>query len=145
MSEELNKSNNITFSIDADDSFFIENKIVDELPLEVVDKKIEEFVFEEKATPLTPKLEKEAQGIGLINGAIGITKLVQKDKKQEIIKKEKKEKTVAIHSTRNVTWNGVGKVYRGYNIVDEEAAEKWLTREHIRTATPTEVAREYGL
>jgi hypothetical protein len=145
MLEELGKSNNITFSIDADDSFLTENKIVDELPLEAVDKKIEEFVFEEKTTPLAPKLEKEVQAIGLINGAIGITKLVQKDKKQEIVKKEKKEKTVAIHSTRNVTWNGVGKVYRGYNIVDEETAEKWLTREHIRIATPAEVAAEYGL
>jgi hypothetical protein len=145
MLEELGKSNNITFSIDTDDSFLTENKIVDELPLEAVDKKIEEFVFEEKTTPLAPKLEKEVQAIGLINGAIGITKLVQKDKKQEIVKKEKKEKTVAIHSTRNVTWNGVGKVYRGYNIVDEETAEKWLTREHIRIATPTEVAAEYGL
>jgi hypothetical protein len=145
MLEELGKSNNITFSIDADDSFLTENKIVDELPLEAVDKKIEEFVFEEKTTPLAPKLEKEVQAIGLINGAIGITKLVQKDKKQEIVKKEKREKTVAIHSTRNVTWNGVGKVYRGYNIVDEETAEKWLTREHIRIATPSEVAAEYGL
>jgi hypothetical protein len=145
MLEELGKSNNITFSIDTDDSFLTENKIVDELPLEAVDKKIEEFVFEEKTTPLAPKLEKEVQAIGLINGAIGITKLVQKDKKQEIVKKEKKEKTVAIHSTRNVTWNGVGKVYRGYNIVDEETAEKWLTREHIRIATPAEVAAEYGL
>jgi hypothetical protein len=145
MLEELGKSNNITFSIDTDDSFLTENKIVDELPLEAVDKKIEEFVFEEKTTPLAPKLEKEVQAIGLINGAIGITKLVQKDKKQEIVKKEKKEKTVAIHSTRNVTWNGVGKVYRGYNIVDEETAEKWLTREHIRIATPSEVAAEYGL
>jgi len=145
MLEELGKSNNITFSIDTDDSFLTENKIVDELPLEALDKKIEEFVFEEKTTPLAPKLEKEVQAIGLINGAIGITKLVQKDKKQEIVKKEKKEKTVAIHSTRNVTWNGVGKVYRGYNIVDEETAEKWLTREHIRIATPSEVAAEYGL
>jgi hypothetical protein len=145
MLEELGKSNNITFSIDTDDSFLTENKIVDELPLEAVDKKIEEFVFEEKTTPLAPKLEKEVQAIGFINGAIGITKLVQKDKKQEIVKKEKKEKTVAIHSTRNVTWNGVGKVYRGYNIVDEETAEKWLTREHIRIATPSEVAAEYGL
>jgi hypothetical protein len=145
MLEELGKSNNITFSIDTDDSFLTENKIVDELPLEAVDKKIEEFVFEEKSTPLAPKLEKEVQAIGFINGAIGITKLVQKDKKQEIVKKEKKEKTVAIHSTRNVTWNGVGKVYRGYNIVDEETAEKWLTREHIRIATPSEVAAEYGL
>jgi uncharacterized protein (UPF0332 family) len=32
----------------------------------------------------------------------------------------------------------------GYNIVEKDAAEKWLTRSHIRTATPEEVAREFG-
>ncbi len=129
MSEELDKSNSIVFSIDADDSFLIEKDIVDELPLEAVDKKIEEFIVEEKPMPFSPKIEKT----------------VKKEIKKEPAKKDKKEKTVAIHSTRNVTWNGVGKVYRGYNIVDEETAEKWLTRDHIRIATPQEVAKEYGL
>jgi hypothetical protein len=52
--------------------------------------------------------------------------------------------TVAVYSTRNVTWSGVGKVYRGYNIVTKEAAEKWLKRDHIRIATPEEVARDFG-
>jgi hypothetical protein len=39
----------------------------------------------------------------------------------------------------------VGKVNRGYNIVTEEEAEQWATRNHIRIATPQEVAKEYGL
>jgi type IV secretion system protein VirD4 len=51
---------------------------------------------------------------------------------------------IAIHSTKNVTWQGVGKVYRGYNIVTQEAADQWLTRSHTRLATPEEVAREFG-
>ena len=55
-----------------------------------------------------------------------------------------KEEKVAVHSTKNVTWSGVGKVYRGYNIVSKDAAEKWLTRSHIRLATPEEVAKEFG-
>jgi hypothetical protein len=38
----------------------------------------------------------------------------------------------------------VGKVYRGYNIVEKDAADKWLTRSHIRMATPEEVAKEFG-
>jgi hypothetical protein len=38
----------------------------------------------------------------------------------------------------------VGKVYRGYNIVTKEQADKWLTRDHIRLATPEEVAQEFG-
>jgi len=52
--------------------------------------------------------------------------------------------TVAIHSTKNVVWEGVGKVEKGYNIVTKAQADKWVTRSHIRLATPEEVAREYG-
>lgn len=53
--------------------------------------------------------------------------------------------TVAIHSTRNVNWNGVGKVTTGYNIVTKDQADKWLTRSHVRLATPEEVAKGFGL
>jgi hypothetical protein len=38
----------------------------------------------------------------------------------------------------------VGKIEKGYNIVTKAAAEKWLTRSHVREATPEELAREYG-
>lgn len=57
---------------------------------------------------------------------------------------DKRKSTVAIHSTKNVVWEGVGKVEKGYNIVSKAEADKWLTRSHIRLATPEEVAREYG-
>ena len=57
---------------------------------------------------------------------------------------KKSNKTVAIHSTKNVSWSGVGKVYRGYNIVTPEQAEKWLERSHVRLATPEEVAKEFN-
>lgn len=57
---------------------------------------------------------------------------------------DKRKLTVAIHSTKNVIWEGVGKVEKGYNIVSKAEAETWLTRSHIRLATPEEVAREYG-
>lgn len=74
---------------------------------------------------------------------------VVKPAKPEPKKKPKtsttEEKIVAVFSTKNVTWNGVGKVNRGYNIVSQEDADKWSTRSHIRVATPEEVAREYGL
>ena len=52
--------------------------------------------------------------------------------------------TVALHSTKNVIWEGVGKIEKGYTIVPKAIAEKWLTRSHVREATPEEVAREYG-
>lgn len=57
---------------------------------------------------------------------------------------EVKEEKVALYSAKNATWNGVGKVYRGYNIVSKAAADSWLTRPHIRLATPEEVAKEFN-
>jgi hypothetical protein len=55
-----------------------------------------------------------------------------------------KKATVAIYSDRNVSWSGVGTISKGYNIVEKDQAEKWLTRKHVREATPEEVASEYG-
>ncbi len=54
------------------------------------------------------------------------------------------KETVAIHSTKNVSWPGVGKVLKGYNIVTKGNSKKWLERNHIRIATPEEVAKEFG-
>jgi hypothetical protein len=56
-----------------------------------------------------------------------------------------KKPTVAIYSDRNVSWIGVGKISKGYNIVTKEQSEKWLTRKHVREATPEEVASEFGV
>jgi hypothetical protein len=69
----------------------------------------------------------------------------EKPAKAAKVEKKNSEKTVALVSTRNVTWNGVGSVKVGYNIVTEEQAEKWLTRNHITVATPEDVAKGYGL
>lgn len=55
------------------------------------------------------------------------------------------EDKVAIYSDKNMHWNGIGGIVKGYNIVTKEAAEMWLTRKGIRQATPEEVASHYGL
>lgn len=87
----------------------------------------------------------EEQALGSVsNGAIGATTAPRAPKKAAAKKQEAKKDTVALYSTRNVTWSGVGKVYRGYNIVEKSAADQWLTRSHVRLATPEEVAKEYG-
>ena len=89
---------------------------------EVVTEEVEETpVVEEVVAPVEKKTEKPAKA----------------DKKTE--------DTVALLSTRNVSWNGVGSVEVGYNIVTPEQAEKWLTRNHITLATPEDVAKGYGL
>jgi galactitol-specific phosphotransferase system IIB component len=85
------------------------------------------------------------QSIGSVeNGVIGVAQTPRPEKKAVMSMSQESKKTVAIHSTKNVSWTGVGKVYRGYNIVTPEQSEKWLTRNHIRLATPEEVAKEFG-
>jgi hypothetical protein len=114
----------------------------------VVEHVVETPVVEEvQAVVEAPAYQapEEVQALGSVaEGVIGATtapKAPERKKKEKVA--EKKE-TVAIYSTKNVTWSEVGKVYRGYNIVEKEAAEKWLTRSHIRIATPEEVAKEFG-
>lgn len=89
--------------------------------------------------------EKTKQAIGSVgDGIFGTVTLPSESFSEE--KKEKPVKDlVAIHSIRNLYWSGVGKVLKGYNIVERHNAEKWLTKQGIRTAEPEEVAKEYGL
>lgn len=120
--------------------------VVEEAPavVEPVEEATLEPVIEERKVDAEPVAE-SVQGVGVTNtGAIGTVVTPKPAKKAPAKKAAKKDETVAVYSTRNVTWAEVGKVYRGYNIVSKEAAEKWLKRDHVRLATPEEVAREYG-
>ena len=51
---------------------------------------------------------------------------------------------VALFSTKSVRWEEVGTLNRGYNIVTQKQADKWLTRSHVRIATPEEVEKAFG-
>lgn len=88
----------------------------------------------------------EVPAVGPVaNGAIGTTTAIRQPRaSKKNSKSDEPVEKVAIHSTKNVTWQGVGKVYRGYNIVTKEAADQWLNRSHIRMATAEEVAKEFG-
>ena len=87
----------------------------------------------------------EVQVLGSVaEGVIGATTAPKAPEIKRSAKTTEIKETVALYSTKNVTWPEVGKVYRGYNIVEKDAASKWLTRSHIRTATPEEVAKEFG-
>jgi len=90
-----------------------------------------------KATTAKKTVSNDIIGSGIPENAVNLN--VQ----DQPIKAEKE--TVALHSTRNVLWEGVGRVETGYNIVKKSVAEQWLTRSHIRLATPEEIAREYGV
>ena len=124
------------------------SKDAKESKTEKVSDKVENVKIEEaKPQPqaiVAPEPAAETPGLAYVaDGVLGSTK-VAKPEPKPAAKKAAKKDTVAVHSTRNVTWNGVGKVYTGYNIVTKEAADQWLKRDHIRLATPEEVAREYG-
>jgi len=122
--------------------------VVEEAPVEVKEEAAEAV---EEAKPESPVINaprypfnQREQALGSVaGGAIGATTALRTSK-EKVAKTSSPKETVALYSTKNVTWSGVGKVYRGYNIVDKEASEKWLTRSHIRIATPEEVAKEFG-
>jgi hypothetical protein len=78
-------------------------------------------------------------------GAIGTGKRAINKTAESAKPEVKKVETVALFSTKNVYWPGIGRINRGYNIVKKSLSEQWLTRSHIREATPEEVAREFGL
>lgn len=63
---------------------------------------------------------------------------------QAVKKKDEPVEKVALYSEKNLHWNGVGNLERGYNIVSKEDSEKWLFRKDVRIATPDEVAKFYG-
>jgi hypothetical protein len=51
---------------------------------------------------------------------------------------------VALHSTKSVRWEEVGSLTKGYNIVTKAQANRWLTRGHVRIASPEEVQKAFG-
>lgn len=109
----------------------------------------EEFLalLQEEAEELAAKEQAEAAVEAVEETPVveEVVPVVEKTEKPAKVEKKSTEKTVALLSTRNVSWNGVGSVEVGYNIVTPEQAEKWLTRTHITLATPEDVAKGYGL
>jgi hypothetical protein len=68
------------------------------------------------------------------------------DPKPELGKEKKEDKVekIALYSTRNIHWNGLGALSVGYNIVSKEASEQMITHKCVRIASPEEVASYYG-
>lgn len=79
----------------------------------------------------------------------GVISVHSAEKNYPPVKAEKKnpevsDTQVAVHSTKNLHWQGVGKLKPGYNILSREVADKWLSNRHVREATAEEVATYYG-
>ena len=106
---------------------------------------VEAPIVETPAEPVVEALaaEEPVQSLGFTEtGAIGSMAADGKSKKvkPEVDLSEK----VAIHSTKSVRWEEVGAISKGYNIVSKAQADKWLTRSHVRIATPEEVKKAFG-
>jgi hypothetical protein len=103
----------------------------------VVEAPVAEAVVE------APAAEEPVQSLGFTEtGAIGSMAADGPSKtiKSDVDLSEK----VAIHSTKSVRWEEVGAISKGYNIVTKAQADKWLTRSHVRIATPEEVKKAFG-
>ena len=73
-----------------------------------------------------------------------IFSFVPKESSELAVNKPEPTEKVAIYSVRNLHWNGVGELTKGYNIVTKKDSEKWLTNKSVRSASPEEVKRAYG-
>jgi len=127
-----------------------ENVIEDAIVEDVVEEIKPEPALLAPGEALIPENKKEAveklvQGLTPISsGAIGVGKQARPKKEKPVEPKQGKEK-VAIKSTKNVSWMGVGQVKLGINYVSAEEAKEWSKRDHITVLKPEEVAKEYGL
>jgi hypothetical protein len=91
-----------------------------------------------------PAEEKPVLG-SVANGVIGTSSAKPAAKPAKQKSEPKKDNVIAVYSPKNIHWDGVGKLSKGFNVVNKDVAEKWLTREGVRIADPKEVAQGYGL
>ena len=112
MSENINDSN--------DEVLAVEETV--ETPAETIEEAVTE-VPEETAAPVE---------------VVEVAK-AEKPKKEKVAKASDSE-TVALFAERNISWDGVGRLSAGYNILAKEDAEKWLaTNAKVRLASPEEI------
>jgi hypothetical protein len=103
----------------------------------VVEAPVAEAVVE------APAVEEPVQSLGFTKtGAIG--SMAADGPKKDVKPSTDLSEKVAIHSTKSVRWEEVGSITKGYNIVTQAQADKWLTRGHVRIATAEEVQKAFG-
>jgi hypothetical protein len=109
----------------------------------VVEAPVAEAAPAAEAVVEAPAVEEPVQSLGFTKtGAIGS---MAADGPSKTVKPEADlGEKVAIHSTKSVRWEEVGSISKGYNIVTKAQADKWLTRKHVRIASPEEVQKAFG-
>jgi hypothetical protein len=109
-----------------------------------VEPTVEPVVEAVEAVVEAPAVVEPVQALGFTEtGAIG--SMAADGQKKDITPNQEIGDKVAIYSTSNVRWEEAnGAIYKGVNIVSKEQADKWLTRSHVRIATPEEVEKSLG-
>jgi hypothetical protein len=142
-----NNNYNDPFSADnAEEQAHVEAPVV-EAPVEPVAEPVAEPVVEAPVVETTvveaPAAEAPVQSLGFTEtGAIG--SMAADGPSKSIRPEADLSEKVAIHSTKSVRWEEVGSISKGYNIVTQAQADKWLTRSHVRIASPEEVQKAFG-
>ena len=140
-----NNDYNKPFSSHDEEPAHVEAPVV-ETPAEPVAEPVVEPVVEvavEPAVVEAPPAEEPVQSLGFTEtGAIG--SMAADGPSKTINTDVDLPEKVALHSTKSVRWEEVGSISKGYNIVTKAQADKWLTRGHVRIATPEEVQKAFG-
>jgi hypothetical protein len=139
-----NNDYNNPFSVEnAEEQAHVEAPVV-EAPVEHVAEPVLEAPVVEAQVVEAPAAEEPVQALGFTEtGAIG--SMAADGPKKDINPEQGLGDKVAIYSTSNVRWEEAnGAIYKGVNIVTKDQADKWLTRSHVRIATPAEVEKALG-
>jgi hypothetical protein len=144
---ENNDNENRFIHENVEEQAYVEAPVV-EAPVEHVEEPVVEPVLEapvvEASVVEAPAAEEPVQALGFTEtGAIGSMAADGPKKAPKPASVDLSEK-VALHSTKSVRWEEVGSLSKGYNIVTQKQADKWLTRSHVRIATPEEVKKAFG-
>jgi hypothetical protein len=142
---ENNNYNNPFSANNAEEQAHVETPVV-ETPAEPVVEAVVEPVVEApvaEAVVEAPAAEEPVQALGFTEtGAIG--SMAADGRRNAPTPEVDLAEKVALHSTKSVRWEEVGSISKGYNIVTKAQANKWLTRGHVRIATPEEVQKAFG-
>lgn len=126
-------------STDAEDN--ITNN--DDLELDL-DSIIKEVVLEENTIKAPEPTQEAPSLVSVADGVIGTGKVKKEAPKPKLASKEGTVSTVALFASRNISWNGLGKLVKGYNLVPAEAAKQWLTLDSVKAVTPEEIKTNLG-
>lgn len=140
---EFSEENNNPVNVESVEPAHVEEPVVEAPAEPVVEPVVEAPAVEEAPVVETPAEPEAEQALGFTKtGAIG--SMAADGPKKKIKPATDLGDKVALHSTSNVRWPEVGSLYKGYNIVTKDQADKWLTRSHVRLATPEEVKKALG-